>query len=150
MIDGLATATIVASTRIMKKPTIIAHRACHGLSEDGPSVEVTVVPPPTGLAPRPELRRWGKPVWKPVSDNIYSTVVDLNVRSTLRTGPDPDKSAGSPQALIRRRRRPPRQRRGPRPSILKRLRPAEQSGRSPRRTSSPRRARTRHCRGLRR
>src|SRR6185312_2769440 len=32
MIDGLATATMVASTRIMKKPTNIAHRAFHGFS----------------------------------------------------------------------------------------------------------------------
>ena len=34
MIDGLATATIVASTRIMKKPTRSAHSACQGLSGD--------------------------------------------------------------------------------------------------------------------
>ena len=32
MIDGLATDTMVASTRIMKKPTSIAHRACHGFA----------------------------------------------------------------------------------------------------------------------
>ncbi len=32
MIDGLATDTMVASTRIMKKPTIIAHSACHGFA----------------------------------------------------------------------------------------------------------------------
>ena len=32
MIVGLATATIVASTRIMKKPTIMAHSAFHGFS----------------------------------------------------------------------------------------------------------------------
>src|SRR5689334_17509625 len=30
MIDGLATATMVASTRIMKKPTSMAHRAFQG------------------------------------------------------------------------------------------------------------------------
>src|SRR3954451_16603483 len=41
MMDGLATATIVASTRIMKKPTIIAHSARHG-SATGPA-------PPAGL-----------------------------------------------------------------------------------------------------
>ena len=35
MIDGLATATMVASTRIMKKPTSIAHKACHGFSPAG-------------------------------------------------------------------------------------------------------------------
>ncbi len=35
MIDGLATATIVASTRIMKKPTRSAHSAGHGLSVAG-------------------------------------------------------------------------------------------------------------------
>src|SRR3984893_1310454 len=35
MIDVLATATIVASTRIMKKPTSIAHRAFHGFSPAG-------------------------------------------------------------------------------------------------------------------
>ncbi|WP_231748898.1 hypothetical protein [Mycobacterium sp. M26] len=32
MMLGLATATIVESTRIMKKPTIIAHSACHGFA----------------------------------------------------------------------------------------------------------------------
>ena len=32
MIDGLATETMVASTRIMKKPTNIAHRAFHGFA----------------------------------------------------------------------------------------------------------------------
>ncbi len=31
MIRVLATATMVESTRIMKNPTSIAHRACHGL-----------------------------------------------------------------------------------------------------------------------
>src|SRR4051795_11544417 len=41
MMDGLATATIVASTRIMKKPTIIAQSARHG-SATGPA-------PPAGL-----------------------------------------------------------------------------------------------------
>ena len=35
MIDGLATATMVASTRIMKKPTIIAHSAFHGFAGRG-------------------------------------------------------------------------------------------------------------------
>ena len=30
MIDGLATATMVASTRIMKNPINSAHSACHG------------------------------------------------------------------------------------------------------------------------
>ncbi len=32
MIAGLATATIVASTRIMKKPISSAHKACQGLA----------------------------------------------------------------------------------------------------------------------
>src|SRR6478735_10412472 len=32
MIDGFATATMVASTRIMKKPTSIAHKAFQGFS----------------------------------------------------------------------------------------------------------------------
>ena len=32
MIDGLATDTMVASTRIMKNPTNIAHKACHGFA----------------------------------------------------------------------------------------------------------------------
>ena len=43
MIDGLATATIVASTRIMKKPTIMAHSACHGFA-------VGAAPPVADLA----------------------------------------------------------------------------------------------------
>ena len=43
MMLGLATATIVESSKIMKKPTIIAHSACHGFR---PSACFVAGPPP--------------------------------------------------------------------------------------------------------
>src|SRR5690349_15411471 len=55
MIDGLATDTIVASTRIMKKPTIMAQSACHGsvrgadAAADRPRNAAVISPPRLGL-----------------------------------------------------------------------------------------------------
>src|ERR1700761_7406964 len=69
MIDGFATATIVASSRIMKNPTSSAHNAFHGLSVRGLNKRSTDdVEAPARLAwglgellgprgPHPELRR---------------------------------------------------------------------------------------------
>lgn len=56
MMLGLATATMVESTRIMKNPTTIAHSAGHGLPtpvspDDGNSVLVVVTHPST-IGPR--------------------------------------------------------------------------------------------------
>ena len=60
MMLGLATATIVASTRIMKKPTIMAHNAFQGLAVGAaawaPAVPAHVVdalisPPPISADP---------------------------------------------------------------------------------------------------
>src|SRR5215210_5493958 len=65
MIDGLATDTIVASTRIMKKPTIMAHRACHGSATGAapaagrpPSAVVISLLPSQAGGPRPSFSRW--------------------------------------------------------------------------------------------
>src|SRR3954471_12939873 len=55
MIDGLATDTIVALTRIMKKPTIMAQSACHGSATGAapppgrPRSAVVISPPRLGL-----------------------------------------------------------------------------------------------------
>ena len=73
MMDGLATATMVASTRIMKKPTIIAQSAVHGFAA--------------------EARRSCRSVsvW-----NILGRLDKyVRVQPTLRTMRNPDKS-GSP------------------------------------------------------
>src|SRR5690348_8433196 len=65
MIDGLATATMVASTRIMKKPTSIAHKAFQGFE---PSTSLRTPP-----RVRPSCRVvsvWdisGRPGWKQFS-----------------------------------------------------------------------------------
>ena len=64
MMLGLATATMVESTRIMKKPTIIAHNAFHGLAGPrGGSAKLTSGAGPAMLlvivsTPRLGFLRW--------------------------------------------------------------------------------------------
>src|SRR3954466_11414775 len=106
MMDGLATATIVASTRIMKKPTIIAQSARHG-SATGPAPPaglprsaVVISPTSCRLLPMvslsPAQRRRNRPVLQD-----FTKPADRRRRppegivTTVRTDRDGDNYAGS-------------------------------------------------------
>src|SRR4051794_30531129 len=64
MMDGLATETMVASTRIMKNPTSIAHNACHGFAVARSSccgLRVWSITSTSWLAIQPTLRMVADP-----------------------------------------------------------------------------------------